>query len=154
MNTERLNVNVSGKPSSGFNGSDLTVKEVEAVVGFKLPQDYLDFINKVDGGHPEVGSFHPLESSSPNSFTVDWFYSFANPDVENIKSAVKAWNGLLGEKTLPIGRDAGGNQIYLLVNKLVPSVWLFLHDENGRRVKLAESLEEFIAGLTINSDFI
>ncbi len=154
MNVEKLNINVNGKPILGFNGSDLIVKEIEDLIGFALPKSYLCFISKADGGHPEIGSFCPEGSSLENSFTVDWFYSFANPNVENIKSAIKNWGDLLGEQTLPIGRDAGGNQIYLLVGKSTASVWLLLHDENDMRVKLANSLEEFVSALTINPDFI
>lgn len=154
MNLEKLNINVNGKPSLGFNGSSLIIEEIEAMIGFSLPKSYLDFINRVDGGHPEVGSFYPKGGSSENSFTVDWFYSFANPNIENIKSAINGWGELVGKQALPIGRDAGGNQIYLAVDQSSTSVWLLLHDENDKRVKLAESLEEFISGLTINPDFI
>jgi SMI1 / KNR4 family (SUKH-1) len=154
MNLEKLNINVNGKPSLGFNGNDLVIKEIEALIGFALPKSYFDFINKADGGHPEVGTFYPKGSSLDNSFSVDWFYSLTNPNVENIKSAIKDWGDVLGKQTLPIGRDAGGNQIYLAVDKSGTSVWLLLHDENDTRVKLADSLEEFVSGLTINPDFI
>jgi hypothetical protein len=154
MNLEELNININGRPSVGFNGSASIFREVEAMIGFNLPKSYLDFISKFDGGHPEIGSFCPNKGNSVNWFTVDWFYSFTNPNIDSIQTAIKNWGNLLGSQTLPIGRDAGGNQIYLAGKESVPSVWILLHDENNLRVKLAVTLEEFFAGLAMHPDFI
>lgn len=107
-----------------------------------------------DGRHPEIGSFRPQAERPGNSFSIDWFYTFSNPDIENINIALDGWSKVLGSMALPIARDAGGNQFYLNLNDAVPSVWLYLNDENGGKVKLADSLEEFLSALTINPDFI
>jgi hypothetical protein len=48
----------------------------------------------------------------------------------------------------------GDNQFYLDLNEATPSVWIYLHDENEARVKLANSLEEFIDGLNVNPDYL
>lgn len=154
MNIERLNININGVPAPSFDGGDAIFSEVGLRVGAVLPASYVHFIMKVDGGHPEVGCFYPQEGDPHNLFSVDWFYSFANPDVENIKTALDGWSVVLGKHAMPIGRDAGGNQIYLALDVAVPSVWIYLHDENGSRVKLANSFEEFLASLMLNPDFI
>jgi hypothetical protein len=154
MNLKRININVNGIPASGFIGSDDIFNNVATRLGFPLPSKYIDFIREADGGHPEVGSFFYRAEGIENSFSIDWFYTFSNPIVENINTALDCWGKALGSMALPIARDAGGNQFYLNLIDLVPSVWLYLHDENGRRIKLADSLEEFFSVLTINPDFI
>lgn len=154
MNLERLNINVNGIPASGFVGSDDLFNNVAARVGVPLPKEYIDFIREADGGHPEIGSFFSQGEKTANSFSIDWFYTFSNPDIENINTALDGWGKVLGSMLLPIARDAGGNQFCLRLSDAVPTVWVYLHDENGEKIKLADSLEEFIAALTINPDFI
>lgn len=154
MNIDRLNINVNGIPASGFVGSDDLFNNVAARVGVPLPKEYIDFIREVDGGHPEIGSFFPQDDATANSFSIDWFYTFSNPSIENINTALDGWGKVLGSTVLPIARDAGGNQFCLSLSDAVPSVWVYLHDENGEKIKLADSFEEFLTALTINPDFI
>ncbi len=154
MNIERLNININGVSVSGYDGNDTVFAEVGLRVGGVLPTSYVDFIRKVDGGHPEVGCFYPQDGNPHNLFSVDWFYSFANLNVENVSTALDGWSAVLGQHAMPIGRDAGGNQIYLALDVAEPSVWIYLHDENGSRVKLANSFEQFLSGLMLNPDFI
>jgi hypothetical protein len=154
MDVRRLNINVNGTPSAGFVGSEAMFREVAARVGGSLPQDYIDFIREADGGHPEIGCFFSKGVGNGNPFSIDWFYSFSNPDIENINSALDGWGEQVGANCLPIARDAGGNQFYLELTKENPAVWLYLHDESGARILLAESFEKFISALTVNPDFI
>lgn len=154
MNLKRLNINVNGIPASEFVGTDHLFNNVAARVGVPLPKAYIDFIREVDGGHPEIGSFFPQGETTTNSFSVDWFYSFSNPNIESINIALDGWGKILGSMALPIARDAGGNQFFLNLSDAVPSVWVYLHDENGEKIKLADSFEEFLAKLTINPDLI
>jgi hypothetical protein len=154
VDINRLNINVNGIPTSGFVGSDDLFNNVAARVGVPLPKEYIDFIRESDGGHPEVGSFFPQGEGTEGSFSIDWFYTFSNPNVENINTALDGWGKVLGKMILPIARDGGGNQFCLNLIDAVLSVWLYLHDEKGKPVKLADSFEEFISVLTINPDFI
>lgn len=154
MDIGRLNININGIASTGFNGNHAVFEEIGTRLGILIPDDYVSFIRTVDGGHPEIGSFVVPGSSPENFFDVSWFYSFANPQVENIQRAIDRWANVLGPRNLPIGKDGGGNQIYLNFNEPVVSVWLYLHDENGAKIKVADSFEAFIAGLTANPDFI
>jgi hypothetical protein len=153
MNVERLNINVGGDRSPGFVGSDEDFENIGALIGAQLPNDYVDFIKAADGGHPEVGSFFLSSDRTDNSFTVDWFYTFSNPDVEDIKTAINRWRDILGRKMLPIGRDAGGNQFYLELTDVVPTVWIYIHDSK-ERIELAKGFDEFLSALTDNPDFI
>lgn len=155
MNVERLNINVNGVSSPGFSGDNSLFEELASLVGSEIPDDYILFISKVDGGHPEVGCFKIVDDDNcDNLFDVDWFYSVNNPSVENVKDVLSKWGGVLGPKNLPVGRDGGGNQIYLNLTDEMPSVWLYLHDENKTRLKLSNSFLGFLDGLIINPDFI
>jgi hypothetical protein len=155
MNLERLNINVNGVASPGFLGDNSLFVELVGLVGSELPIDYIKFISKVDGGHPEIGSFRVLdEGCSNNFFDIDWFYAVGNSSVENVKDALSRWRIFLGEKNMPIGRDGGGNQIYLNLTDETPSVWLYLHDEGELRLKISNSFSGFLDGLIMNPDFI
>lgn len=154
MNIERLNVNVNGAPAPSFIGDKLIFDELAKRMGAPLPDDYIDFIMMADGGCPEIGSFFPLGESSENLFDIAWFYTFSNPAIEDINNVLDGWGKVLGGYMLPIACDGGGNQIYLNLKESVPSVWIYLHDEDGARVKLANSFEEFISGLRDNPDLI
>lgn len=153
MDLERLNINVNGVPAAGFVGSDQLFNNVAARVGFRLPSEYIDFIREVDGGHPEVGTILS-QGETLNSFSVDWFYTFSNPGIENVNAALDGWSKVLGSMVLPIGRDAGGNQFCLKLSDATPSVWIYLFDESVLEIKLADSFAEFLGALTINPDFI
>ncbi|WP_226469881.1 SMI1/KNR4 family protein [Luteimonas panaciterrae] len=154
MDISALNVNVGGRPVLGYKGDGSVIRELEALVGAPLPASYLDFIRSVDGGHPEVGCFPVPGGDSENLVEVDWFYSLETSGVEKLRFAIEKYCPTLGPQTLPIGRDGGGNQFYLLLNSEPPSVWIYLHDEGGKRVKLADTLEMFLFGLILNPDLI
>lgn len=155
MNVARLNINVNGVPSPGFSGDESLFSELSDSVGNEIPADYIQFIYKADGGHPEIGCFRALDSdNSDNLFDIDWFYSIGNPSVVNVSEILSQWGAVLGPKKLPIGRDGGGNQIYLELEEQPPSVWLYLHDENEARLKVSNSLNEFLDSLIVNPDFI
>jgi len=153
MDLERLNINVGGVRAPGFVGDEEAFEKTGTLIGVQLPKDYVNFIKAADGGHPEVGSFFLNGDRIDNSFSVDWFYTFSNPNVENINAAINQWGNILGPKMLPIGRDAGGNQFYLNLADVVPTVWIYLHD-NKERIELAKSFAEFLSALTDNPDFI
>lgn len=153
MNITRLNINVHGITVPGFGGNERLFDQIGGLVGASLPEDYISFIRTADGGHPELDTF-VLNPETDSAFGVDAFYSFSNPAVENIKTAIERWGRTLGKKMLPIGHDGGDNQFYLNLNEQPASVWIFLHDEGNARVKLADSLAQFIATLDTNPDYI
>ena len=155
MNLERLNINVNGISSPEFSGDNSLFEELASLVGIEIPADYIQFISRADGGHPEIGCFKVIgDDNGENLFDVDWFYSVGNPSVEKVKDVLSNWGGVLGRMNLPIGRDSGGNQIYLSLADETPSVWLYLHDEGEARLKISNSFSEFLDSLIMNPDFI
>ncbi|NQY38277.1 MAG: SMI1/KNR4 family protein [Alteromonadaceae bacterium] len=152
MNIDRLNINVAGIKSLGFSGD---LSSLESLVGCKLPEVYVEFLNLSNGGHPEINCFELQgDTSGNNLFDVDYFYSIDNPQVENLRDVYVQWKHILGFNNFPIGRDGGGNQIYLDLESEISSVWLYLHDEDNKRLKISDNFTEFLDGLISNPDFI
>ena len=154
MDLERLNINIGGFPSLGYQGDINVFEHIASLVGAPLPSSYLELIRTADGGHPEIGCFSPLGADDESFFEIDCFYAVGNYDVERVQDVIEKWRSLLGEYTLPIGRDGGGNQIFLDMSSGSEVVWIFLHDNGTKKVKVAESLKAFIDRLRSNPDFI
>lgn len=153
MNLDRINININGNPSPPLSDAREKITVLEDQLGAKLPHDYITLLSKHDGGHPEVGCFNTKENNS-EGFEIAWFYAFSNPKIENIFTAYAKWFPELGKSALPIGRDGGGNQIYFDFGEAPPSIWIFLHDGNMKRLRVADNLGEFIDSLYIDPDFI
>ncbi|GKX52709.1 SMI1/KNR4 family protein [Budvicia aquatica] len=151
MDIERININIGGDPTSGFNGDISLINNLEKLVGYEFPSSYLLMLKQHDGGHPELDTYSLTQS---NRFGVDSFYSIANNKEELLESAISRWGKVLGHGMLPIAKDGGDNQFYLDLTECIPSIWIYLHDENEARVKLANSLEQFIDGLELNPDYL
>jgi hypothetical protein len=155
MNVHRLNINDGGKPTLGYDGDDQVFHEIEAIVGRPIPSIYRDLIREHNGGHPELDCFYPQgELNTENSFGLDKIYSVSRESVEGVFWVLRAWGEALGSGMLPIGADGGDNQIYMNLNDQEGTVWLYLHDQGGKRIKLADNLEDFLDGLTTNPDYI
>ena len=74
--------------------------------------------------------------------------------MELVQDVLEKWVPFLGNRTLPIGRDGGGNQIFLDMNSEPETVWIVLHDTGMKKIKIAGSFESFIDSLKPNPDFI
>lgn len=152
MDISFLNLNVGGEPVSGYQGDGHEIEELCKAIGCSLPQSYVDFIRQADGGHPELGSFS-LEGDDKLDFDIDWFYSFSNKNIEQLKDVYEEWKPVLDKKMLPIGRDGGGSQILLQLGSESETV-LFLRDDSTKEyLKVSSSFSAFIKKLTTNPDF-
>lgn len=147
-----LNININGLPSKGFSGDSSLIARVEARVGHRLPDAYIDLLHTANGGHPEVGSFF-LSAVTDHSVGIDWFYSLGDTGTNSVDKALNDWADLLGPSMLPFARDGGGNQFYIALASGDESVWYFSHDEKIR-TRLADCFEVFISQLRVNPDFI
>lgn len=154
MDIERLNINVGGQRSQGFKGDGSEFAQISSLTKAALPPEYLNFILVADGGHPEIGCFRLPGDGDENLFDVDWFYSVGNSALERVQDVIPEWRSILGERTLPIGRDGGGNQVYLDMNSVPASVWLLLHDNGMMKIKVAENFDDFIGSLIPDPDAI
>lgn len=153
MDISHLHINVGGQPSPPYLGSDAALDVLAAAAGGPLPASYVAFLRQADGGHPEFGAFLPDGAASGEWSDVDWFYGVANPAVEYVGEVLAAWRATLGRGALPIGRDGGGNQLFLQLDQPSAPVWLWMHDPEGRR-KVADDFAAFVAALQQNPDLI
>ena len=154
MDLRRININLNGSPTPPLADDSEEIVELENKMGFRLPSEYIGFLKTHDGGHPEIGSIILGEEDPANIFDVDWFYSASNPAIKNLSEAIDEWKPVLGDGALPFGQDAGGNQFYLNLSDKAPAVWLLLHDQEGKKIKIADNFSTFISMLQENPDFI
>ena len=117
----------------------------------EISQKLLLFSN---GGHPEIDSFYVPDIES--WFSVNQFYSLSNSDEDrnSICTAYLQWKNYIGHHKLPFANDGGGNQFVLDLYSTGTPVFLCIHDEDFRLVKLSNSFEYFIDSLEENPDFI
>src|SRR5579863_1590229 len=125
MNVKRINLNFGGIPSHGYVGDFRCLEKISADMNVNIPDDYVAFLRHSNGGHPEVGSFS-LGRNDANLFDVDFFYATDTPGVECVEDIYFKWKDTLGNRALPIGRDGGGNQIYLALIEGREEVWLYI----------------------------
>ncbi|WP_090313481.1 SMI1/KNR4 family protein [Duganella sp. CF517] len=153
MDVKRININLNGLPTPPLADSE-KIKELEKKIKLKLPRDYRQFLQIHDGGHPEIGSVIIDQNELTNIFDVDWFYSIANSKIKSIFEAIEQWKPVLGNEALPFAQDGGGNQFYLNLKSNEETVWLLLHDQNNKTIKIADNFAAFISLLQDNPDFI
>ncbi|MCP3925715.1 MAG: SMI1/KNR4 family protein [Desulfobacterales bacterium] len=123
-------------------------KEIEAYekkFKVKIPIEYINFLNFSNGGFPELDSFIPEGQNENNKWSVDHFYFLNNKKSEfhNIWKITKEWYKHIGKYSIPIASDGGDNQIYI-DTKQDNAIFLCIHDENFKKIKVAKSLKGFL----------
>lgn len=150
-----LNINEGGMPVARSASSQDMVRAFEQEFDISLPKDYVRLLNEANGGHPEKDSFVPIGHAPENRWAVDYFY-YLTEDRENAGSiwrATREWREHLGVNRIPIGRDGGGNQIFLNVSN-GEAVGLCIHDEGFRTIEVAPSFAAFLDLLEEDPDMI
>ncbi len=150
-----LNVNDGGKPVDRGPPSKEAIEAYEREFGVSLPLDYVWFLSQVNGGHPEKDSFVPTGSSPDNRWGVDNFYHLtgSGESTASLQRVTRNWREQLGADCIPIGSDGGGNQIFLDMAREA-AVFLCIHDENFKIVKVASSFSEFLDLLEDDPDML
>ena len=151
-----ININEGGMPVDRSAPTEKEIKLYEESFSIKLPLDYIKLLNYSNGGHPQLDSFVPVGHSENNRWAIDTFYYLSESnkdDHNNIWRVTKEWRNYIGIENIPIGRDAGGNQIFI-DNSSNGSVFLCIHDENFKKVEIAKSLNHFIDLLEEDPDMI
>ena len=88
----------------------LDIIKVEERLGIKFPVDFIECIEKFNGGHPEKYSFD-TETSKGRVF--NYLLSFNLNDEKNILRTYEIIKDVVGEKIIPIADDSFGNYICL-----------------------------------------
>lgn len=156
-NLAELNINEGGRLVRRAPPTERAITEVENLLGYRLPLEYVQLLRHANGGHPELDSLLPGEKGKDADWVVAWFLhidesTMAHP--ANLWAAIYAWRPILGEKALPIALDPFGNVFFMNMNESPPGVHACIHDEEFRTVPVAPSFESFIDSLGRNPDLI
>lgn len=129
--------------------------QLEELWGGRLPDAYLYFLQKANGGHPELDTFHGANGSE---WSVDRFL-FVGNDPNSTDSVewnyLNRWEGM-SPKYLPFAKD-GGDNLFILnaVGEYAFEVIVWIHGRSGSSsVRLTADFESFIDGLSLNADYI
>jgi SMI1-KNR4 cell-wall len=126
------------------------VRELERQIGAVLPEDYVEFLLQINGGHPLLDTFTSREGRTGD---LNNFFFLGEPDsTESLNWNLQNRPASLGS-AVPFARDGGGNLFALdLMNG---AVLFWNHDTDGTRIsRLADSFSELIDGLQENPDYI
>ncbi len=120
-------------------------------LGVNLPIDYIKFLQKSNGGIPELNIVE-LENEEIKSFSVTEFFGINNVKINDLKSQYICYNERIPRSNLPICRVEGGNIICLNIDNGLISLWGHdseLLNENVMSIKslikVARSFEGFIS---------
>ena len=147
-----LNLNEGGRPVTRTPPSDRDFAAFEAEYRITIPPPLKTLLRFSNGGHPELNSF----ATSGSSFAINELYhlTVSEKGPGSLWYSTKNWGPVLGPNTLAFADDAGGNQFFLDLNDTPASVWICMHDQDMRRIKLASSLEAFVDDLSTDDDMI
>lgn len=151
-------------------GMELTREDVlgyEKKLGVKLPEEYIDFLLKNNGGTPEddlVFDFIDKVSNKKNSTDVREFYVFYNEGESSYDDIIKVNAIMKSEEQISndyfvIADDSAGNPICIKIKgNGIGSVFFCNHEledeESGFLLmsKIADSFDDFIGMLYVLED--
>lgn len=142
-----LNINDGmGRPVQRSAPTREDIESFQKEFGVELPEDYVKLLQHSNGGCPELGCFLPEGAQEDNLWEVDNFYHLHKLESEQIGSlwwAMRAWREYVGEKSIPIGCDGCDNQI-LIDLSCGGAVFVCIHDQNFKRIRVAGSISQFL----------
>ncbi|WP_406700732.1 SMI1/KNR4 family protein [Singulisphaera sp. Ch08] len=141
-----LNINEGGRPVFRRVPTDEEIGAFESHFNLRLPPDYVSFLKQTNGGHPEIDSFRPSGAEEDTLWSVNRFYHLSpeKDDLEGLWRAKGEWQGVLGDRVVPIANDSGGNQILLDYSSGSPTVGLCIHDDDFRMLHLSDTFSSFL----------
>jgi hypothetical protein len=133
------------KPAPRLSNERLA--EVQARLGVRLPEDYLEVVRVHQGGSPEGGSvILPDGTGTPFNMLLHFEDQPEGLDVLGIVE----WSELLPDKVIPFAVDPGGNYFcfHYRASDTAPPVVFLPHDEvNAETQHVADSFTELIDSL-------
>ena len=115
-----------------------------------FPDDYMAFLQKYNGGEPELRTFRC--SVDDGTSLINEFYGIGDMD-SNLEDVFEDLDGALPEGVIAIADDPGGNQICLGIrNDTFDKVYFWIHDlENNSNIEnlffLANTFDDFLNNL-------
>lgn len=136
------------KPSNvKFNEKEFNNFEKE--LGVNLPTEYIKFLEKNNGGIPELNIVE-LQNEEIKSFSVTDFFGVNNVKINDLKSQYETYKERIPSGNIPICRVEGGNIVCLNIDNGSISLWdhdteLMNEDvlSTNSLLKVAKNFEEF-----------
>ena len=122
------------EPKPPITKSEIT--RVESKFNIKLPQEYVDFLLKYNGGYPEPNRFkYESNKEHYSDSLVNWFYSIYEGEYNNFEPNILNWS-LHGRRfpdgIIPIAGDPFGNIICIgIADGYMGKVYFWDHEEES-----------------------
>jgi hypothetical protein len=124
------------KRLSPTGATEESLQALEREIGFRLPDEYRQFLSEFNGGEPEPSGFVFETNDGPSDSRVRYFLTL-DPNERNyaIKEFLRQYRDRIPEGVMPIACDSFGNLVLLdLGAKRVGSIYFWDHEK--------ESMEE------------
>ncbi|HCT3783805.1 TPA: SMI1/KNR4 family protein [Proteus mirabilis] len=137
-----------------LNESDIS--QLQSVVDFPIPIEYINFIKKYNGGKPEPDSFSIKKIDDAS--TIDRFLGIKKEKNKSsdIMYFIKLYKKRIPSAYMPIAYDVGGNLILIELASDKAKVFFWDHEleaDEGEEARLdniyylADSINEFLSSL-------
>ncbi|MDH6373875.1 hypothetical protein M2444_005718 [Paenibacillus sp. PastF-3] len=102
------------------------IREFEGKYVLKLPEQYIDFLLKYNGGYPETSTFKISDEEGES--VVNKFYGIGDMK-GNLAKVFEVLDGELPEGFISIASDPGGNEICIGISeKYFGKIYFWMHD--------------------------
>ncbi|AEP01009.1 MULTISPECIES: SMI1/KNR4 family protein [Heyndrickxia] len=143
--------------NNGFNKKNLITFSQK--VGYKLPEDYIEFLQKYNGGYIK-NSYSTYYHCGKHKFILTSMFGLGTKD--DLLNQFELYKNRIPNTYIPIGRDAGGNLVCLNLSKeKYGYVYFWDHEEENKYEKgkiaitdlylIAESFNEFLNSVAEDS---
>lgn len=129
------------------------IRNFEKTYNVKLPEDYIAFLLKYNGGYPKESTFKISDEEGES--VVNKFYGIGNMK-SNLSSVFEILDGEIPDGFISIANDPGGNEICISVGEEhYGKVFVWIHDMDSdeylsNMFLLANSFNEFFDNLYEN----
>lgn len=136
------------------------IREFEKKYSIKLPESYIEWLLRYNGGHPIYDGYRLIEPIDAKNHESDvaWFYALYDGDVSNLEYELVVTRGRMPSNLIPIAYTSCGDQICICVGDVNYGKIYFWDynnegfDKNGNPwwdnvFLISNSFEEFINNL-------
>ncbi|MFC9711523.1 SMI1/KNR4 family protein [Paenibacillus sp. NPDC056933] len=126
------------------------IREFEGEYVLKLPEQYVDFLLRYNGGYPEKSTFKISDEEGES--VVNKFYGIGNMK-GNLGKVFEVLDGELPEGFISIANDPGGNEICIGTGeRYFGEIYFWMHDmesdeEMGNMFFFKSNFNDFLDNL-------
>ena len=109
------------------------IQKFEQELNCTLPEEYVDFLMKYNGGgvDPDSANFIFSNKNKQEDSLVDWFYTLTPDEDYNIQNNMDIFSDRIPKGVLTIGCDPFGNQILIGTTKHHGEIFFWDHEEEN-----------------------